>query len=111
MEKISCGIMQDLLISYSDALTGEGVTQMISKHLEECPTCRKCYEDLKRKQAQEAQESIVREKRFLDKLKSIRYYMIGIFLGMLIPVGMIVLFFVGCWIQNALDAMYYGYYF
>lgn len=110
MERISCGIIQDLLISYNDELTGEGVTRMVSKHLGECPACQKCYAQLQRKQTEDEKESLLKGERFLDKLKSIRYYMIGVLIGMMIPVGIIVLFFLGSWIQNALEAMYYGYY-
>ncbi len=111
MEKISCGIMQDLLISYSDALTGEGVTKMVTSHLKECPECQRRYEEIQRQQEEDVREVVTRDERFLDKLKGIRYYVIGVFIGMMIPIGIIVLFFLVNWIMRCVEAFCLGYYF
>ena len=53
MERISCGMMQDLLVSYADGLTGEAVTCLLQEHLEDCPGCRQYYEEIKKQQEAE----------------------------------------------------------
>ncbi len=111
MERIGCGVIQDLLRSYSDGLTGEGVTELVKSHLEECPSCQKSYEELEKQQEDEAKKEVVREEKFLDKLKGIRYYVIGVFIGMMIPIGIIVLFFLVNWIMRCVEALCLGYYF
>lgn len=86
MERLSCGVMQDLLISYSDGLTGESVTEMLQEHLEECPKCSQRYEEIKMQRETENKEEIQKANKFWNKLRSIRYYIIGVIIGLFLPI-------------------------
>ena len=110
MEKLSCGILQDLLISYNDGLTGERVTQMLQEHLEECTQCRQRYEEIKQQQAKEATEAASKGNSFMNKLKSIRYYILGIIIGLMIPIAIILLFFIIGSIMSYIEQMIYSNY-
>lgn len=100
MEKPSCGIIQDLLPSYRDKLTGEGVTEMIAEHLGECSLCRQRYEEMIRQQELADNEELSRGKSFLEKLKSIRYYVVGFVIGITVPVFAIALWFLWGTLKN-----------
>lgn len=86
MEKPTCGIIQDLLPSYRDGLTGESVTRMLQEHLAECPRCRQRYQEIERQQEMTDSEELLRGKSFGDKLKSIRFYIIGFVIGLALPI-------------------------
>ncbi len=109
MERISCGIMQDLLVSYADGLTGEEVTCLLQEHLEECPGCQQYYEEIKKQQEAEQEASLSKGMVFGEKLKELRYYMIGIFIGLMIPIAIIVLFFAVGAIMSYVESMVYSY--
>lgn len=110
MKKPTCGIIQDLLLSYREGLTGENVTQMIQEHLSDCPKCRQRYEELKRQQEAEETKEFSRGKRFGEKLKSIRYYMIGILIGLVLPVAFIVVWYAVSALGTYFETMLYSYF-
>lgn len=86
MGKPTCGIIQDLLQSYCDDITGETVSEMIQEHLEECAECQKKYEEVLAQRQKEEEEEVLRGKSFGQKLKSMRYYLIGIGIGFWLPI-------------------------
>jgi len=100
MEKITCGIIQDLLPSYGDGLTGESVTDMLSEHLTECELCRQRYEELKRKQEAVDRAEASKGQSFGAKLKSIKYYAIGFAIGLTMPVLLLVLWYIVAMIKD-----------
>lgn len=110
MERISCGIIQDLLPSYHEGLTGDHVAQMIQEHLNECPQCRGRYEEHKRQQEMAENEEISRGESFGDKLKGIRYYIIGILIGLVAPVAFIIIWFALGALGSYLETMMYSYF-
>lgn len=110
MEKPTCGIIQDLLISYSDGLTGESVTGMIREHLAECPKCLQQYEHVKRQQELAESREFSRGKSFGEKLESIRYYMIGIGIGLVAPVAFIVIWFLVNAMGSCIETMLYSHF-
>lgn len=100
MGRLTCGIIQDLLPSYRDALTGESVTQMIQEHLTECPQCQKRYTEVQKQQDIADKEEASRGKSFGEKLKSIRYYIIGFIIGLTLPFFGIAVWFLIAWVRN-----------
>ena len=44
---MSCGVIRDLLPLVAEDLAGEESKALVGEHLEECPACRKMYEELK----------------------------------------------------------------
>lgn len=86
MERISCGMIQDLLLSYRDGLTGDEVTQMIREHLDECSECQQRYENIKQQYELTDATEVARSNQFGNKLKSIRYYIIGFLIGLMLPI-------------------------
>lgn len=110
MEKPTCGIIQDLLISYSDGLTGENVTGMIQEHLAECPKCLQQYENVKKQQEIAESQELSRGKSFGEKLESIRYYMIGICIGLVAPVAFILVWFLINSIGSYIETMLYSHF-
>lgn len=110
MEKLTCGVIQDLLISYYDGLTGDGITQMLQEHLEECPRCQKQYEKIKIQREMEYNEELSKGKGFGDKLKGIRHYMIGIVLGLMLPVAVILVWYIFSMIASYFETMFYSYF-
>lgn len=86
MEKPTCGIIQDLLISYSDGLTGESVTQMLQEHLDQCGECKSRYQEIERQRKNEDQAEQLRSDSFWNKLQGIRCFILGILIGLVLPV-------------------------
>ena len=105
MEKITCGIMQDLLPSYRDGLTGEGVTAMLGEHLAECVQCRQRYEEIKRQQEAAEREEASRGRSFGEKLRSIKYYIIGFVVGLTLPVFALALWFLLGTLESYITSM------
>ena len=50
--ELPCGIVEDLLPSYVDGLTGEESSEAVREHLGGCETCRKKYEAMKAAEAE-----------------------------------------------------------
>ncbi len=108
--EISCGIMQDLLVSYCDGLTAEHVGEMIQEHLAECPGCQSRYEELIRQQEWEEQQELSRGRSFGRKLKSLRYYMLGGMIGVVAPVVLLVLWYLIASVRSYFEIMFYSYF-
>ena len=100
MGKVTCGIMQDLLPSYRDGLTGERVTAMLSEHLAECEPCRHRYEELNRQQEAADRAEASKGQSFGAKLKSIKYYVVGFAIGLTLPVLLLVLWYIVAMIKD-----------
>lgn len=100
MEKPTCEIMQDLLLSYSDAMTGESVTRMLEEHLAECNKCRQRYQNIMHQRDKENCEEISKGKKFVEKLKGIRYYLIGMVIGFSVSIILI-----GLWLSTIINAV------
>ncbi len=110
MEKPTCGVMQDLLISYCDGLTGEGVTKLLQEHLEECPRCQHRYREIIGQREQEEQRARAKGEVFLEKIKGIRYYAMGIFIGFVLPIALILIWYLFAAIASYIETMFYGYF-
>lgn len=109
MEKPTCGIIEDLLHSYCDGLTGENVSEMIREHLEECPDCKKKYEDVLMQRQQDEEAEVSRGNIFVQKLKSIRYYLIGIAIGFMLPIVTVLLWLAISFVRSYFETMRYFY--
>lgn len=110
ISEIGCGIMQDLLISYCDGLTAEGVGEMIQTHLAECPACQKHYEELLKQRELEEQQELSRGRSFGRKLASLRYYMLGGMIGIVAPVVLLVLWYLFASVRSYFEIMFYSYF-
>ena len=110
MNEPGCGIIQDLLLSYSDGLTGENITEMIEEHLTECEKCRRKLQELKqnRELAEDAEAS--RGRNFGEKLKSMRFYFIGIIIGLCAPIGCLVVCALITGVISYFEIMLYSYF-
>lgn len=109
MEKPTCGIIEDLLQSYCDGITGETVTEMIQEHLKECSECQKKYEGVLIQRQREDAEEVLRGKSFGQKLKSMHDYMIGIVIGFLLPIASVAIWLLISFIRSYFETMNYFY--
>ena len=91
MNKIQCGIIEDLLPSYIDGILSEPVNEAVRLHLDECASCRKKLEDLRQQNIDEELSSGKKGEQFIKRLKSAKHYLIGMAIGAAIPI----LLFVG----------------
>lgn len=105
MKIITCEIIQDLLPSYRDGLTGESVTDMLTEHLTSCEACRQRYEELQRQQEDADRAEASKGQNFGDKLKSIKYYVIGFAIGLVLPVLLLVLWYMVAMIKDYIYTM------
>ncbi len=96
---ISCGIIKDLLSSYLDGLLSDDVKEAVERHIEECPSCKLALDELRKKATEEMAYRDEKEEKFIKKARKINYYMIGFFIGLLIPVLAIVILCVVCYIR------------
>lgn len=110
MENLSCGIIQDLLISYCDGLTGENITQMLQEHLVQCQNCRQRYEEMQKQRECEYNAELSKGREFGEKLKGIRYYALGIVIGCFLPVAGILLCYAFCSVVSYFEVMFYSYF-
>lgn len=108
--QISCGIIQDLLVSYCDGLTAENVAEMIQEHLEECPACRERLENMMQQRKLEEEQELSRGRNFGRKLKSMRYYMVGGVIGVLAPIVLLVLWYLIVSVRAYFEIMFYSYF-
>lgn len=105
MERVTCGIIQDLLPSYRDGLTGEGVTEMLGEHLAECTQCKQRYEEIKRQQELADNEEASRGRSFWEKMRSIKYYVVGFVVGLTLPVFLLALWFLLASLESYITSM------
>ena len=47
MDNKKCNIIKDLLPSYTDGLITKETEEFVKKHLEECDSCKKIYNNMK----------------------------------------------------------------
>lgn len=109
MGKPTCGIIQDLLQSYCDDITGETVSEMIQEHLEECAECQKKYEEVLAQRQKEEEEEVLRGKSFGQKLRSMRYYIIGMGIGFILPIAFVLIWLVISFVRSYFETMSYFY--
>lgn len=64
--KMNCEIVKDLLPSYIDKLTSEETTKAVTKHLDECESCRAIYRGMT------SSEPPIAEQPQIDYLKKVR---------------------------------------
>lgn len=57
MNKLPCGVVEDLLPLYIDELCGEETKVLVAEHLENCPACRSKYEAMRGPTGMEAADS------------------------------------------------------
>ncbi len=110
MQQISCGIIQDLLISYCDELAAENVAEMIQEHLAECPECRRVREQILQIRKQEEQQELSRGRSFKRKLVSLRHYMLGGIIGIILPFAALVLWYLLASVRSYIEIMFMSYF-
>ncbi|MCR5754272.1 MAG: zf-HC2 domain-containing protein [Acetatifactor sp.] len=93
MEKITCGIVCDLLPSYLDGLLSESVKRKVEEHLEHCKKCRDVEQAIIDERERERLSEFNRGARFKEKLKSVKHYIIGLIIGFLFPFAVVALWF------------------
>lgn len=47
MNELSCGVVNDLLPSYSEGLTGDETNRLVEEHLSACPACREALASMR----------------------------------------------------------------
>ena len=109
MGKPTCGIIQDLLQSYCDDITGETVSEMIQEHLKNCSECQKKYEEVLAQRQKEEEEEVLRGKSFGQKLRSMRYYLIGIVIGFIVPIATVLIWLAISFARSYFETMGYFY--
>ena len=98
MNKLSCGIVWDLLPLYCDGACGEESVSAVEEHLAECEQCRKRYAEMKTKLPEvqpEELETGVEVEKFGEFLKRREYNARrkGLNIGFLIALGIVVVAF------------------
>ncbi len=63
---LPCEIIQDLLPSYADGITGQETAEAVEYHLEDCENCKKIYEDMKKEYDKKMETG--EEKELLKKI-------------------------------------------
>ncbi len=63
---LPCEIIQDLLPSYADGITGQETAEAVEYHLEDCENCKKIYEDMKKEYDKKIETG--EEKELLKKI-------------------------------------------
>lgn len=87
MEKISCKIIEDLLPSYRDEVLTDSVKLMVEKHLESCNHCKSKLKQLEREIEINELEQKSKGHKFIASLQRRKYYLIGMMIGAMIPIG------------------------
>lgn len=93
MERLTCGIVRDLLPSYLDDLLSDSVKAEVKRHLESCRQCERQVGEILTDREEECLAERSRSGRFQKKLKSIRHYLIGLMIGTLFPFVALALWF------------------
>lgn len=83
--RLPCGIVKDLLPSYTDELLSEDVKNAVEEHLKGCENCKKALAEYKQTQLYNMESNNAKEEKFLKDAKSAKYYVIGILIGAAIP--------------------------
>lgn len=68
MNELPCEVVQDLLPSYADGLTGERTAELVRKHLKECAECEEAFRAMREPDAPAKEE----DKAEIDYLKKNR---------------------------------------
>lgn len=76
MEKLECGIVKDLLVSYRDGLLSEDVKAAVEEHLGRCETCRAAYSAVSAQMQAAAQEQALKAHNFQRKMKKSHIWLI-----------------------------------
>ena len=90
--EITCGICQDLMPSYRDGLLSDDVRLAVENHISNCEACKAYLDELKNRSSQTDSDDREKEKAFIKKAKTANYYMIGILIGAMIPIGLLAAF-------------------
>ena len=95
MNNKTCNIIKDLLPSYADGLVTKETEEFVKKHLEECDSCKKIYNNMKNLNLKEETKS---NKKIIDFTKKFRrkYNFLKII------VILILFFFIISFIKNAI---------
>ena len=87
MEKISCEIIKDLLPSYRDEVLTDSVKLMVENHLESCNHCKGKLKQLEQEIEINELEQKSKGRKFIASLQRRKYYLIGMMIGAMIPIG------------------------
>ena len=87
--EITCGICRDLCPSYCDGLLSDDVRESVERHILNCESCRAYLDEFKNRSSQTDSDDREKENTFIKKAKTANYYMIGFFIGALIPIGLL----------------------
>lgn len=87
--EITCGICRDLCPSYRDGLLSDDVRESVERHILNCEACKAYLDELKIRSSQIDSDDREKENTFIKKAKTANYYMIGFFIGALIPIGLL----------------------
>lgn len=74
-QQIPCEVVQDLLPIYVDGLTKENTTRLVEQHLQQCPVCRRIYEEMTQQVQPESGQ--VQKIDYLKKLRRQRWKLAG----------------------------------
>jgi len=85
MERLTCGIVEDVLQSYLDGVLSKSVKEEVEMHLAGCEHCQKAMQSLLEEGERERLAELTRGKRFMQKLKSARHYLLGFVIGISLP--------------------------
>lgn len=96
-EKLSCGIVRDLMPSYVDGIASPESERAVEEHVAECGECKKALENMKNPERRE--ESPEKEINFFKRLKadSLKKALLGFFvaIGIVLSAVFLKTFFVG----------------
>ena len=81
MNKIPCEVIQDLLPSYIDRLTGPVTSRVVKEHVEGCEKCRKMLEHMRQPGGTPESTTELQERKEIDFLKKTRKRTRGVMLG------------------------------
>lgn len=91
IKKKNCKIVQDLLPNYIENLTNEETNHFIAEHLEECPECKKIFENMKNELKVNTEKRDEREvkymKKFSSKMKLLKFIILTLIVIYVIIVG------------------------
>lgn len=90
-ESTECSLVRDLLPLSIEGLVSEESAKLIQAHLEICKKCGNYREELleDKKEREDKEQAI--ERRFVRTLKKWRYEMLGLFIGVFVVLGVVLL--------------------
>ena len=98
MNKIPCEVIQDLLPSYIDRLTGPVTSRVVKEHVEGCEKCRKMLEHMRQPGGTPESTTELQERKEIDFLKKTRKRTRGVMLGSIAAALVIVVLSALCFI-------------